>query len=590
MKKWIRWPGLLVFLGVLGLLCFLFVFLIDGFVEREIEKSATALNEARVELDKADVSLFPLGIVLNRLQVTDREDPMRNIVEIAEIRFLIDPEKLSRKKVLIREMTVDKVQLNTPRQSSGAIRAVSEEGASQADADKKEKTETFELPALELPNVRDILEKEDLASLKLAEDLKKEIKANQAKWEAKLKELPDKKTFESYRERVKKLKGAEKGGLGGILGGAAEVVSLQKEIRADLNKIQEAKDQLKKDTETLQSRVKDIPKAPLEDIERLKNKYALSPKGLSNISRMFFGEKIGGWAEMAVNTYEKLSPYLGELSGGEKKAVEQKPPRGKGVDIHFRKQAPSPGFHVQVAKVSALLEAGQFNGEVHHLSNAQNILGKALTFQFSGKAIPNVERVNLDGEIDRINPAQATDRLTLHVGGASIQNLSLVKSDRFPVTLKAARADLETQAVIQSGQLDATLSAKLQAVQLAAGLEKDNPPLVQAMADTLADVKAFQLNAAGKGALKNYDLSLSSDLDDVMQKAVGQQVRAQAEKFEKALKSAVTEKVEKALSEVNAESAGLDGIVGELTGRLKLGDGVLKDALAKSTGGLKLPF
>ncbi len=590
MKKWIRWPGLLVFLGVMGLFCFLFVFFIDGFVKRSIEKTGTALNEAKVELDKAEVSFFPLGIDLKHVQVSDRDAPMANAVEIAEIRFLIDPEQLSRRKVLIREMTVDGVQLNTPRKSSGVITSVSKQTTGEKGAAQKKETKPFELPALELPDVREILEKEELLSLTLAEDLKKEIKANEAKWEAKLAELPDKKTFESYRERVKKLKGVEKGGLGGILGGAAEVVSLQKEIRADLNKIRDAKDQLKKDTEALQGRIKEIPKAPLKDIERLKNKYTLSPKGLSHISRIFFGDKIGGWTGTAVQAYEKLSPFLAQLSGGEENAAVLKPKRGEGVDIHFQEEKPSPDFHVQVAKVTAQLKAGQFEGEVRHLSNAQTIVGLPLTFQFDGKAIPNVERVHFEGEINRINPAQPVDRFSLKASGATLQNLSLAKSKRFPVTLKTARTDVETLASIQSGTLDAGLTAQLKSVTLVAGLEKDNPPLVQAMADTLADVKSVQLKAGAKGPLRDYDLSLSSDLDDVLQKAVGKQVRAQANRFEKALKSAVTDKVDKALANVNAEFSGLDGLLGELTGRLNFGDGVLKDALAKSTGGLKLPF
>ena len=134
--------------------------MVDSLVERGIETIGTKLVGATVELGAADVSFFPLGIELKRLEVTNPDEPMRNAVEAARIAFGMEALQLLRRKVIIDEMTVDGVRFNTERKTSGAI-------VKQAEQKKPETAaSSFSLPALDLPSARDILAKEDLESLK----------------------------------------------------------------------------------------------------------------------------------------------------------------------------------------------------------------------------------------------------------------------------------------------------------------------------------------------------------------------------------------------------------------------------------------
>ncbi len=587
MKPWIRWPGLLIFLVLAGLSYFLLYLFIDDFVKARIEAAGSDWANAKVELDTAKLSFFPLGLRLKRLQVTDRENPMQNAVEIGEIAFLIDPGAALDRKIHIEEMTLEALRLNTPRTSSGALAPEPEKQSHEAK--KKKETEGLQLPALDLPDVKEILEKENLASLKLIEDLREEAKREEAKWKAQIDALPDKAKFKDYEQRVKKLKDAKKGGLSGILGGVQEVASLQKEIKADLDQIRSAQKMLKTDLSQLKGRVQSLPKVPMDDINRLKEKYALSPKGLSNISRMLLGEQIGDWTETAFQAYEKVQPHLAKLSmeGAE---ADQKPARGKGIDIHFREQGTLPHFLIDKAQVSLQLDAGNFSGDIQHITTQQALTGKPLAFNLSGQALKDFESLRLEGTVNRVDPAQALDTLHIKAQGHRLGNLSLSKSKDFPVEMKNARADFDTTAKIQNGQLDAKLSAQMNAVVFAVGLKEDAPTMARAMADTLAEVKAFGLSAEAKGTLSDYDLKIASDLDQVFKKAIGNQVKAQAAQFEAKLKSAITAKVDEALAKAQGEMKGLDGLLDELGGREALGDKVLKDALKKATGGLKLPF
>jgi uncharacterized protein (TIGR03545 family) len=119
--KWIRWRGLAAFV-VISIIVSIFWFLvIDRVIERYIEKTGTSIVGAKVELDHADLSLFPLGLTLIGLQVTDPSSPMRNAFEAGRIACLVDGVNLLLRKVTIDEMTVSGVRLNTPRKTSGEV-------------------------------------------------------------------------------------------------------------------------------------------------------------------------------------------------------------------------------------------------------------------------------------------------------------------------------------------------------------------------------------------------------------------------------------------------------------------------------------
>ena len=91
MNKWIRWGGLIPFVAIVALVAIVWNFFIDGIVERTIEKVGSSVVGAKVELDAADVSLFPLGVELTRLQVTNPRDYMENAIEVRRIAFDMEP-------------------------------------------------------------------------------------------------------------------------------------------------------------------------------------------------------------------------------------------------------------------------------------------------------------------------------------------------------------------------------------------------------------------------------------------------------------------------------------------------------------------
>jgi uncharacterized protein (TIGR03545 family) len=584
--KWVRGKGLVVFVVVLIVVMGVWFFVVDSAIQAVIEKTGTRIVGAKVELGGADLSISPLGLSLTGLQVTDPDAPMTNAVQVDRIALLVEGAKLFRRKVIVKEMTLEGVRLNTPRKISGAIsrRPTAVPAAREKAAGKK-----FALPSLEVPNAGEILQREKLRSLELIELLRADLQAEKDQWRQRLAELPDKAKLTAYSQRIENLQSAKKGGLEGVLGGVREVMAVQKDLRTDLDRIKTAKKELEKSLASFQKRADEVAKAPQADVHRLKEKYALSPRGLTNVSRLVFGEKIGKWTDTALGWYARLRPVL-ERSKEQRQGHDVvKPVRGKGVNVRFKEHEPLPDFLIRIAHVSTEMPMGSVGGQIRNITPDQDVLGVPLTYDFSGKGLKGLQSVELDGQLNHIDPSSPKDTANLKIRGYRVADLSLSDSPELPMVLKKARADIRAHTALAGQALKGNLLAGLQSIQISTGMKKNAGPIAKAVAASLSDIKKLTVRADISGTLKDYDIQLSSDLDRVLKDAVGKQVKAQAARLEEDLRAVISEKVSGPMDDLKASLGGLDAIDSEFAARLDLGGDLLKGTEKKGPAGFKLP-
>ena len=116
-----RWKGLIFLAVVIALGVVLSLFYLDKWVESGLEKAGSALVGAKVEIDNLDLDVAGLSIEWQRLQVTDPNRTMQNVIETGRTAFKMELAALLRKKTVIREMTLADVRTGTPRETDGAI-------------------------------------------------------------------------------------------------------------------------------------------------------------------------------------------------------------------------------------------------------------------------------------------------------------------------------------------------------------------------------------------------------------------------------------------------------------------------------------
>lgn len=598
MGKWIRWWGLGVFVVVLGLMVAVWVLCVDRWIKGLIEDVGTKAVGAKVELDAAEVTLVPAGLALTRLQVTDPKAPMTNAVEVARIRMGLDSLNLLGRKVIIEGMIVDGVRLGTPRTVSGAVVPTPPPRPEIEPSPRL----TIPLPSVEVPDVKKILSEEDLETIRLIDSLNDDMTREREAWEKRLKELPGKEQVTGYRERIDAITKARKGGLEGVLGGVGEAQALKQDIEREIDSLRQARTEFENTLSLLRTRLKEVQTAPPRDIQRLQAKYNLSPQGLANVSQALMGPEIGNWVRTGTEWYERLKPFLvrARAAGAERTTADvQKPLRGKGVDVVFQEVDPLPDFLARTAKVSVSLEIGDLAGTIQNMTGDQPTLGKPMTFRFSGDRLTGVKSVSLDGTMNHVVPEDPQTHLDLQARGYILDHVSVSRDDRWPLVLKTGLGDVNMQVELKGRDLIASGAADLKNLQLSAGQPDDANRLTLALSSAVRDISQLSIQAHVQGTPEQYVVRVSSDLDRLVQDAVGKIVSDLAATFGADLQAALSKKIAEPMRQLQSRLSGLESISGELTNRLGRHVDILKSLAEKHLpakglkdlpGGLKLPF
>ena len=594
MARWIRWQGLGVFGVVVALFCIFWFLSIDGIVESMVEKYGTKAVGAKVELESADLSLFPAGLELRGLKVTNPDQPMRNVVEIDSIRLSFDAPNFFRRKLIVDQMNLEGVKLNTPRRTSGALPEVSKKHkAIGTDARAKKRTSICQgrkLPSLAMPDISEILKKEKLNSVELVTSLRLQIDNEKQTWQQRLSSLPDQKTFQSYKNQIDQLRRGGSG-IAGMLTSGGKALELKKKIEADIRRIKQAKAEFQKEMTALKRGMAQARKAPFEDASRLAKKYGLSKEGLSNLSHLLFGAKVCGWMEKTVNWYHRIRPILERTKQKKKGREIVKPLRGKGLYVKFKEHHPIPDFLIKEAKTSIITGAGIIGGVIRNITPDQDILGLPLTFNFRGEKLKAVKLLEASGFLNHIKPQAPKDEIKLLVKGFQARGIAIMDRAKTPILLEKALADLNLKALLKGQKINGNMLAAFHSASFSVKAASEANPIMDAIFSALRNVSDFIVNAKVTGTLTDYNIHVSSDLDGVLKKSVGKIIARETEELRQKLTKAIMARVNGPLGEAEDSLLQLGGVGNELAQRLSLGSKLL-DSIGKTGGqkGFKLPF
>jgi len=569
--KWIRWPGLIAFIVIVGLMAAFWLLLADLLLERAIESAGTAAIGARVELKGANISLSPLGITLIGLEVTSPDEPMINALETQRIAFLMDGQRLLLGKVLIEEMSAEGIRFDTDRKTSGAIdRKASQE---KADVSGSRKDGSAAPEGFEVPDVDEILGREELETLKLADKVSADIKQKETAWDVRLKTLPDSKTLKEFESRYKEIERKFKGSTKDMLVAVKDASELQRDIKAARDMVKSAATDLEADYRNLAADINMALKSPERDLKRLKNKYQISARGAGNLSSLIFGPSVEQYISKANSAYSIAKPFLDT-----KNDKPPKPERKKGIDVRFREFNPAPAFWARSVKTQVILSSGPVEGTMSDLSSDQTITGRPTTINLSAKGLEKARSMVIKGSMDHRNPASPNDRLEIAIMGRTIDGLKLSGSGSLPVTINSGKSDTIVKASVRAGdRFNSTATVRVHSASIISDPSGEDK-VARAMGRALSALKGFSVDVKANGTLSDYRISVKSDIDEALKTAVGGLLKEESLKFEASLRDAIKTRTSAPLSELKGKLKGLEGSKASLTSKSASLDSLLRDA------------
>ena len=534
MLKWIRWPGFIAFVAILALL-FAFTYFFTGlFIKNAIEEYGSDALGAQVNVDSVNLTLDPLGFRIGRVQVTNPEEPMTNAVEIKGAAFEVDFWRLFMGQFIVNELSVETLQFNTARKSSGAIA----KKVKPKDEKPGKMAEVLETAKDELPSADEIMSRETLLTDVKSAEL-------QTLYEQKTKELDAMKAglmssqqLKDYQDEIKTLTSEDLKSLEDFNQRKKRLSEINDELKKEKQKITELKTAYSTAYKELNQKLSEVKDAPSQDLKNLKNKYSLDAGGAANLTQLLFGGQTGEWTKQALYWYEKAQPYL--ASAESTKPEEKKIPRAEGRFVHFGGVEMLPEFLLREARIDVLLAAGHLDANVTNITHQPEVLGKPVRLLVSGTELQGYDSITLNAEFNHIDPKNSFDRADLKIKAMEFKDFTVSGSSEFPLKLATAKTDINSQIVVRKGAMDLAVQALFADAQFKSGAKSG---VAKQVGELLEDIHHFEINFAARGKLNDLDTSLNTSLEKQLKAALEAKVDAKKAQLEAELKAKLQARV-----------------------------------------------
>ncbi|MCK5739866.1 TIGR03545 family protein, partial [bacterium] len=440
----------LIILAVLIILAAVLVWLTQDFrLERVLEKAVQQVAGARVEIDNFHLSLFKLEGSWQRLQIADKKDPWKNIVETGPVSFDVEGRPLWWRRVIVREMLVENVRGATPRETDGSL----PEKEQNSDSDPGIFTETVnqlksklaDVPVLNIDElgkslkIDSLIDVEKLTTTHQYRALSQDADSAYQDWQGRLDPA-------DYRQKIAKLeKQIKKLDLDKVDNAVKAAAALK-----NLRQIYDASNTLKQEITSsfsvinaadslFRNGLKDAQAALSADISRAQQLAKLKDLELRDVSLLLFGTPVVGSIEKwlgYVNLVRTYMPTAQKLTETEKKAKLE---RFQGQNIRFPFHYRYPQFLIRHIQLTGATAAGDTTsgyfiaGDIQAITNEPGLWGK-----------PTLIDLNVSKISDRDYQLNAVLDHTLEIPRDTVQ----VRASSIPVgTIKLAQKSYLPQAV-----------------------------------------------------------------------------------------------------------------------------------------------
>tara|TARA_B110000238_G_scaffold65140_1_gene71603 strand:- start:949 stop:2592 length:1644 start_codon:yes stop_codon:yes gene_type:complete len=540
MMNWIRSWGIALF----AVLTLIWVLSIDWLVKSAIIAYGTELNGAQVELESAELSLWPAGLELINLQVTDAYNPMFNRFEAGSISATLDSALLLRRQVIVEQLDIIGVRMNSPRIRSGATKdtpIVTNTGFDFGGL----------IPDVSLPDMSLLLaDAQQQVNAEIA-GIEQEIVDIEQRWRNNIEQLPSKDKLAEYRVRWDKLSNAS------FMEKMLGAKKLKNDVSGDLKLIESFNQQLKDDRRLISGQIDRAKGLPRAQADRTMQSVGLSNENVAFV-RAITGDQIDQWVTRAKTFSESLSSNT----------VEQAPSRGTGRWVTFAEDDPLP---------QVLIRRGQFNGVLQLAASNMRVDGKLsdIAYPLEGYSQPAAlvitarddENASLLFEVT-IDHRQAdfSDDFNLEVMNLPISELALSSGAEKTLLLEAGNLNFIASGRASPDTVLANVVAKLSDPRLTTDADLATKS-EQFLAETLNTLDSVDLQVNVSGALQNPDVNIASNLDKILAAGLKSQISAQTTKFKRQFTDQLGEQTSGQLGALSAKGDFLKDIQALLNDR-----------------------
>ncbi len=523
---------------------------IDGWVEAGIEAGGEAVVGARVEIDRLHVTLFPIGIRWERMQVADPRDTWKNLFETGRVTFAMDAGQLLRGKYIVETMEVSDLVPATPRTTDGALpggrgRAAESSSPGFTDLARRALEQTIEpTPIFNLENIRrgfnpdSLVRSLDLQTLRQIDTLRARATSASLQWRNTLADVESSRVrLVATEARIRAIDPASLRSVESIVSAIGTVDQAITTIGQVRTTFEARKTSVLADARGVLGSVGAVDEAVREDYRKLLSMARLPDLNTDGIARILVGKEMEqrartylGWVDFARSTIRRYTP----------EPDYEKPPRFRGQDIAFPVERHYPKFWIMKARVSggSRTNSGgvdlRLSGEVRDIASDQTVTGRPMTVELRGEE-GGGRSLSLRALFDRRSESPL-DEYHVTLEGVPLAEFRVGRSDFLPTRIAGARMRATVDVTVPGSRFDARSSIALSGFTVTFDSTARN--LVERLLrDVLQGIRGFDAGLRLWNTSGPFQLALQTDLDDQVAARLKQVLGAELLRLQNDLRS-----------------------------------------------------
>lgn len=563
---------------VIGLIVAYVHFFLDSHIKWGIEKGATYIHGAQVDLAQFQSSLFGGNAKMLGLQITDKEQPEKNLIEIGEMRFEFLWDALLRAKIVINDASIIDIKLASPRKRKGWVRPPEPPGQESNALAKLENTVLTQLEDQNQENLlgsisqlaqgmdeKDILKniEGELKAEKRINELKNSLKEKEKLWKERIDSLAGGDEFKKLEARAKELKFDTKNPVQ-FASDLKTIKEIAKEAEAKVNEIKKSGKDLKGDIGSFSrdiSSIDDWVKQDIEDIEKRLKIPKLDAAAFSkSLFMKMFSDKL-----VSVQKYSELAKEYVPLPNKKKSEAEKIIPRerGKGRTYLFPVKTGYPLFWLKRSEITSRSTPGGLSGDldglITNVTNNQVLIDQPTLAQIKG-SFPNQNIQGILGLAKMDHRKEPFEKsLELIVGSYPLKNLVLSNSKSVKLAVTETNTASQFNASLIGENINIELKNQFRSPEYA--IEADSSTTQRILNDVIGKISLITLDANAKGRWDKLRLDIDTNLGRAISDSFQAFMKTEIASIKEKIRAQVDSRIQGEKEKLEAEYAKLKNSV-----------------------------
>lgn len=528
----IRKSGWLVFLALLATVLLL-VYVFAGTAIRigmvyTLEKAVGA----EVNIDDVSLSLSPLALTIDDLQITNKDKPTHNTISFAKANAALEVWPALLGYYVVNDLSIDGLAYGTERRSPGKVYR-------GELAEESERVDLAEVLQLDLPDADELMARANLQTEAKGEALQEQASTQKKQLESLKSQLPNKDNLEKIQADIKALTDSKIENAADLAAKTEQLKKLQDTLKAERDKVRQVKQQITESRDQLESAVTALRDASAADWQQLQQLANIGEGGLAPISQILLGDVWGDRIAQLESIYRLVKPYIPEDFGKGDAAESEAGPTLPNRILPLPSQ-PYPDFLVRNARINWLIGGGEATISAQDITAQHDIINNPTRFNLDVQGLPTLAAFALNG--DFAIREQMVTNVKWDMDGFALDSMEIGGGDN-ALNLAAGLLNSTGSLTLVDNQIDQQAQVILQQPNFSSSGNK----YIQQLAGLLNQQAQIPLTLGATGLLSDPQVSVRSPLDRLLGDALLGEAKAKIAELETKLRNQLDSKLQEEL-------------------------------------------